>query len=1114
MFNLIFQYCHIKAYCRWLLVLFSLLSLQTASAQWQEGFGYPGFNGDIFTILHHGEDIYVGGDFTHHNGVALNYIAKWNGSSWESLGEGFSGNKLNPDKGVYALAIDNEGNIIAGGKFANSGNQELNRSGIAKWNGSSWESLGEGFSNVYALTLDSEGSLIAGGRFFDTENGGKTLKGIMKWNGSNWEFLGDGLNDEVYALTLDSDENIIAGGKFTSSGDNQPVSRIAKWNGTSWESFGDGFNNDVLALSIDNDGNIFAGGKFTSSGNQAITYAAKWNGTSWESTSNDEFDDVIFALTTDTEGNTIAGGAFTRSDNKVVHKIAKLRTNSWERIASLAQGFNHDVNALAVDNEGNIIAGGYFTSVGSQIVNHIAKWNGTSWESLGDGFDGFPSNIFIDNENNIIVSGNFTKSGNQLLNGFAKWNGASWESFGDGLDLQIGTLALDNENNLIAGSNALGGNLIKWNGADWEPLDNGFSHYPPNLNSDEFNITGISRLRVDSENNIIIVALYTSLGDQLNYVAKWNGENWAFLGGGFKSRIKALEVDKENNIIVGGLFSSTSSGKKFNYIAKWNGTSWESLGNGFNTRVDDLKVDNEGNIIAGGYFTSSGNTKLRYLAKWTGTNWESIGGGVNSAVKALSLDNEGNIIVGGKFNSAGRIISTRFAIWNPPTINFALSEQSITEDKGSITLTVELSEASEYPISIPLSTNTSSSVSNNDYAMGTSVLTIKAGKTEAQSIITIRNDAISESDEELIIDMGSSINAIKGATSQFTLTIVDDDVNSPDDSSSSNTNSPITTKPSHHLLSVGGTKAHIISQPSGIDCKYGSGTCSYLFDQGETVQLILESINMAEGTTKDDYTVTWIGDCDNSTHTLNMHDNYRCLVQVYGKQSTKKPTNTNSSSTDNANTSSTSNTTGQIEFLNFSGHSTLRGGAEDVILGFILEGNGTADVILHADILDKGVMPQLDLNEVTIDNQGIRGDLLKRHQHSENFTLDHNVSEGIYTIQMSSLGTRGRGMAGISLKNNQLNLTNLSVRGHLKDFLVLNFIVSGEGTQKAQVNTRILSGDVVSELHFINLSTQKSLANNAISEGAIIEVSAGAYAILLKVIEGEGIGMIEADLIQ
>ena len=55
-----------------------------------------------------GSDLYAGGGFTTAGGIAANYIAKWNGSSWSALGSGMNGDC------VYALAVSGS-DLYAGG---------------------------------------------------------------------------------------------------------------------------------------------------------------------------------------------------------------------------------------------------------------------------------------------------------------------------------------------------------------------------------------------------------------------------------------------------------------------------------------------------------------------------------------------------------------------------------------------------------------------------------------------------------------------------------------------------------------------------------------------------------------------------------------------------------------------------------------------------------------------------------------------------------------------------------------------------------------------------------------------------------------------------------------
>jgi hypothetical protein len=102
-----------------------------------------------------GTNLYVGGQFTTAGGNTADYIAKWNGSAWSSVGGGM-------DNYVYSLAVDPNYNVYAGGAFTNAGGVYASR--IAEWNGSTWSPLGSGVNNiVLSLAADSAGRLYAGG---------------------------------------------------------------------------------------------------------------------------------------------------------------------------------------------------------------------------------------------------------------------------------------------------------------------------------------------------------------------------------------------------------------------------------------------------------------------------------------------------------------------------------------------------------------------------------------------------------------------------------------------------------------------------------------------------------------------------------------------------------------------------------------------------------------------------------------------------------------------------------------------------------------------------------------------------------------------------------------
>lgn len=113
-----------------------------------------GVNGRVRVIEYVADDqVYAGGDFTQAGGQTANYIAMWNGSSWEAM----SGSDA-PNSPVHALEYDTINNVLyVGGDF-----------GLKRWFDSTntWQHLGStttGYTmKVYALTLTG-GNLYFGG---------------------------------------------------------------------------------------------------------------------------------------------------------------------------------------------------------------------------------------------------------------------------------------------------------------------------------------------------------------------------------------------------------------------------------------------------------------------------------------------------------------------------------------------------------------------------------------------------------------------------------------------------------------------------------------------------------------------------------------------------------------------------------------------------------------------------------------------------------------------------------------------------------------------------------------------------------------------------------------
>ncbi len=72
------------------------------------------------------------------------------------------------DSPVWAAVVDGSGNLYIGGDFAVVGNIIANH--IAKWNGSSWRSLGSGMNNgVRALAVSGSVTEVSAGQFQFTD---------------------------------------------------------------------------------------------------------------------------------------------------------------------------------------------------------------------------------------------------------------------------------------------------------------------------------------------------------------------------------------------------------------------------------------------------------------------------------------------------------------------------------------------------------------------------------------------------------------------------------------------------------------------------------------------------------------------------------------------------------------------------------------------------------------------------------------------------------------------------------------------------------------------------------------------------------------------------------
>lgn len=631
-----------------------------------------GTNSNINDItLDKSGNLYVVGNFDTAGGIPANHIAKWDGTAWSSPGSGLAWGGSKTASTVTAVITDATGNVYTAGDFDSAGGVAAKN--IAKWDGTTWSSLGSGVNDVESasivrsLAVDGAGNIYAGGEFDSI--GGIAVNHIAKWNGTSWSSLGSGMDSAVLAVTVDDSGNLYAGGSFSTVNGIQ-MHHIAKWDGTAWSALGD----DVdyiekynCGLSVDNAGNVYMSGSLTLPGGP--NYLLKWNGETWSA-----FGDglkTVISLYIDASGSVFAGG---------YDMISKWDGSAWSPFG--CYGTNSWISALAVDSCSNLYAGGNFSVIGTAATG-IARWDGSKWCALENQAENgetflFSSNLALGGCGIVYAIGYI--SGCKSI---AKWNGSNWYNIESTISYYTTTLAVDRAGNLYAGGkfdsiNSKPVNSIAvWDGTEWHALGNG-------LRSSSQDIW-VTALAFDKAGNLYAAGLFDTAGDvAANNIARWDGNSWSALGSGIKYLydipVNALAFDSKGNLYAGGYFD-TAGGVAAKNIAKWDGNAWSALGSGIDHVVDldgqtgvfALTVDKQDNLYAGGGFDTIGEIPANFIARWDGTTWSALGSGVfggnlvgmnQSCVFALAIDNNNNLYAGGEFLSAGQKISPYIAKCN------------------------------------------------------------------------------------------------------------------------------------------------------------------------------------------------------------------------------------------------------------------------------------------------------------------------------------------------------------------------------------------------------------------------------------------------------------------
>ena len=637
---------------------------------WETGFHETGIQGYVNAMAQDPNgNIYVGGWIISAGGLPVNNLAMWDGSTWHDVGGGVTHTTYSPE--IYTLAVDASGNLYAGGSFDHAGTVAV--SNLAKWNGSTWASVGGGVDgSVLAIALLSDRLYVGG--YFSSVNGGSIPAGNFAYldlNSGSWMPYSIGLEYEyVKAMAFEPEsESWFVGGDFSSAG-GVPAYGIARLDNLgNWHAVGGGLLNyggkvnSLLRVARAGVGyDLYVGGEFSQVGGSVDAYnIAVWDGSTWNAL-NYGTDYPVKAILPTASGDLIVAGEFTsvgEAPATAVNHIARWSSGSWSALGTgLGQETYNEVNALLLSGT-DVLAGGDFDEAGNLAVNNLARWS-TSWGSFDGGLGTNNSiSLLMADGSDVYAAGNITHFGSLQAVGLAKFSEDAWINHGSPASGFVRSLVKTSPTSLIAGGafSTIGGisaaNLASWNGSAWQEFAGG-TNAPVNALVQAVD----GKLYVGGEFTIVGTA------NPASYIAVYYEGTWHTLASGLDGKVLVLALAPDGNLYAGGEFSYAGS-LYVNHIARWDGSSWHALGGGLDHKyIQAITFDQENRLVAGGYFSYAGDVLANGVALWNGYEWSALGSGMNDGVSALSVDDNGYLYAGGDFSQANGIPASHIARWD------------------------------------------------------------------------------------------------------------------------------------------------------------------------------------------------------------------------------------------------------------------------------------------------------------------------------------------------------------------------------------------------------------------------------------------------------------------
>jgi hypothetical protein len=505
--------------------LLALVTTAAAGQGWQPGFHCPGLNNYVTTVvaLPNG-DLIAGGSFTNAGGhPAADYIAQWDGRTWQALGTGL----LGINNSITALVAAPDGTVFATGtRLDSSGVYGL----VARWDGRRWQQLGPAMrgSWISTLAVAANGDLLAG------TNNPAVGCGVLRWQGQAWQPLapnapaGSAMTPPASTITqlaTTPTGDILAVGRFATT--SHSCTEVARWTGSAWLPLRATDPNvcGITSLAVAANGDLLGSTswyKHDGTLGRYRCYVARWNGHDWQQLGADLPSAATRLLTTATGRIVVNCVAYPDYGASRATTLASWDGTRWRLQYLGKEGVSAGREALALAANGDIIV--------RDPIYSLTRWDGRRWHALADEQSvGFPGTyhagrvtaLALAPNRDVLLAGLFYPDTPDTLAPHlahlqvCRWDGRRRHYLGTALSGTISTVAVAANGEVLIGG--------------------------------QFKVPGAP--------------------DSLCHVAHWDGQRWQHLGADLSFTVNALAVAPNGDVVAGGREGP----------ARWDGHQWQLL---------------------------------------------------------------------------------------------------------------------------------------------------------------------------------------------------------------------------------------------------------------------------------------------------------------------------------------------------------------------------------------------------------------------------------------------------------------------------------------------------------------------------------------------------------